>query len=294
MLPNNKRYISAIHSLHGSGTMETCRGFHTVEELNSTIVFDMNQPLITLSNRKLGYRFACAEAAWILSGDNRVSTIKPYSKQIEHFSDDGMLFYGAYGPKIVDQLSYVIKALADDTSSRQAVLNIWREKPGKSKDIPCTLSAQFMIRNDKLHVINTMRSSDIWLGVPYDLFNFSMLAAYVAIALKEYHNKKVDLGDIYMNAGSRHFYMDESDFGYGLKHITDVIINGTIEDFSYKPINLDLFNDPEEIVDHLWNLAKFGFSQEEGNIPGSFLTNEMHVYYELKRKRKQYEICQGE
>ena len=57
------------------------------------------------------------------------------------------------------------------------IINIWRENPRSSKDIPCTLSLQFFLREASdqlwLHTIATMRSNDAWLGVPYDTFNFN-------------------------------------------------------------------------------------------------------------------------
>ena len=91
---------------HGHETSP--RGQKTKELLGVKTMIDMTQPVITISERKLGYRFMAAEAAWIMSGDNRVATISPYSKAISNFSDDGILFFGAYGPRIRDQLGHVL------------------------------------------------------------------------------------------------------------------------------------------------------------------------------------------
>ena len=73
-----------------------------------------------------------AEALWILSGDNKVETIAPYNKNIKQFSDDGIIFQGAYGPRIISQLDYVIESLRKDRESRQAVLTIWNPNPKPS------------------------------------------------------------------------------------------------------------------------------------------------------------------
>ena len=45
-------------------------------------VIPMNRPVVTVPSRGLGTRFLVAEPAWILSGDNRLSTILPYARRI--------------------------------------------------------------------------------------------------------------------------------------------------------------------------------------------------------------------
>jgi hypothetical protein len=47
------------------------------------------------------------EAAWMLRGKNDVATVSKYAGAITRFSDNGITFFGAYGPKIIDQLPYV-------------------------------------------------------------------------------------------------------------------------------------------------------------------------------------------
>lgn len=143
-----------------------------------------------------------------------METIKPYSKQIERFSDDSVYFAGAYGPKVVEQLTYVVNQIHADLHTRQAVINIWRERPAQSKDIPCTLSLQFLTRDGRLNCVATMRSSDIWLGWVYDIFNFSMISAYIRELLIQRDPDKWNhlvLGELTLTAGSQHLYDSEWD-----------------------------------------------------------------------------------
>ncbi len=192
-----------------SGAKSSPRGKPVTELLGHSIAFDMRFPLVSLKGRDLGYKFAPAEAAWILTGDNRVASIERYSKFIWQFSDDGFFYQGAYGPQVVRQLSYVCDSLADDPDTRQAVMTIWEQNPRISRDIPCTVSFQFLIRENKLHVVQTMRSSDAWLGYPYDCFNAAMLAGYVMLLLRERKTRRLDiegLGTHMMMIGSSHIY----------------------------------------------------------------------------------------
>lgn len=160
---------------------------------------------LDLVDRKVNKAFMFAEAWWIISGNNRLCDIRPYMNIYANFSDDGIFLRGAYGPKIVDQMGHIVDVLEKDNDSRQAVLNIWRERPGGSKDIPCTTNMQFLIRDNKLDMVTTMRSHDLILGFTYDVFTFSMVAMSIKLLL---HTRgiEVELGDLYVTAGSMHIY----------------------------------------------------------------------------------------
>lgn len=180
------------------------RGMEVREVLAGTYAVKM-PAFIDLQARKVNVPFMFAEAAWILSGSNRLSDITPYMKGYGKYSDDGTFMRGAYGPKVVDQLGYVVDAIHKDNDTRQAVINIWRERPGTSKDIPCTLSLQFLLRDGVLSTVATMRSQDVILGFTYDVFTFSMVTKAVQLLLNA-RGIESRLGTLFLTAGSLHLY----------------------------------------------------------------------------------------
>ena len=207
--------------------------------------------------RKINNKFRAAEAAWILSGDNKVDTISKYCEKYAQYSDDGIFMNGAYGPPVVDQLPYIIKALLKDRFTRQAVISIWRPKPGESKDIPCTISLQFLIRNGELHCIANMRSNDIWLGTPYDIYTFSMIARYIIVSEKKFRVRGLQPGFLYLNSGSTHIY--EQDLKKAKKLIREiplVVHQESCADYNslWKGITNE-FSSGRELVDFLWSQA---------------------------------------
>lgn len=228
-------------------------GRTTKELIGKTTLVNMNQSVVTVPVRKLGYRFLAAEAAWILSGDNRVSTIAPYARHIKDYSDDGFSFFGAYGVKFREQASYVVDRLWKDQTTRQAVMTIWRERPGDTKDPPCTVALQWLIRAGQLHCVATMRSSDAWLGWVYDVHSFSMMSAYVLLMLRarspqrEWCQETV-LGNLHLTAGSQHLY--SLDWPISIEAVRD---EGAL--FEYRPFNSGEFTDPDDLTEHLWRLA---------------------------------------
>jgi thymidylate synthase len=258
----NRVWMEMVYDIIASGSDVAPRGNPTREILGHHSVVDMKRPVLTLLERKMGYKFMCASAAWILSGDNRVSTIKPYSKMVEKFSDDGKIFFGAYGPKIKEQLAYVTTCLRSDRESRQAVINIWRENPPKVKDVPCTLNHQFFIRDNRLNVVTHMRSNDVWLGFPYDVFDTSMLAGYILLCLGD---PSIELGLLYHSAGSRHLYESNR------KTADHVLRHPSGHAFTYESFDPYTFSGPDALIQHLWALAEHDYEK----ITGTFLVKAL-------------------
>ena len=176
---------------------------NTLELLSSSLSFDMNRPIVDNLSRKVNYGFMFGEAVYITAGQSNLSYLERHIKKFGDYSDMYPFQQGSYGPPFVEQVRYVVENLMENESSRQAVMTIWRPNPRRSKDIPCTIALQFLIRDDKLHTIVTMRSSDIFTGLIYDMFCFSAMSAVVLAYLELWH---VKLGTCWINAGSSHLY----------------------------------------------------------------------------------------
>lgn len=201
-------WLEALDDIIINGELVSPRGKLTSEIPQRTMVVNMRQPVLMVPDRSLSYRFMAAEAYWILSGDDTVAGIAPYNSRISGFSDDGDRFFGAYGPKVCGQLNYVVAKLKEDRDTRQAGLTIWRENPVATKDVPCTVAVFFSLRGMVLNAHVFMRSSDVWLGVPYDVFNFSMLAHLVCGLLNDERasDNVYSPGKLYLTAASSHLY----------------------------------------------------------------------------------------
>lgn len=205
-------FLETLYAILTLGATVTPRGKETRELQHHTIAVDMNRPLVACSARRLSKKFAAAEALWILRGDNRVEPLAKHAPRIREFSDDGETLAGAYGPRVVEQLDYVYDRLLKDSDTRQAVLTMWKPCPPPSKDIPCTVALDFKRRAGRLNCHAFMRSSDAWLGLPYDVFSFSMIAARIATRLNSVffpaRRELVTLGTLYLTASSSHLYAE--------------------------------------------------------------------------------------
>lgn len=196
-----KIYIEMLDLLLHRGRLVSPRTQATREIRGVQLcIQDYGYNILYHSQRGLNYKFMVAEWLWIANGLQDVKSIGYFNKKYFDFSDDGVVLYGAYGPPWVSQKAYVLRKLRKDPDSRQAVITLWKPSPPDSKDVPCTLTMHYMIREGQLNVVVNMRSSDIYLGIPYDIFTFSQLANEIAFELN------VERGQLIMQIGSSHVY----------------------------------------------------------------------------------------
>ncbi|MDO8769436.1 MAG: thymidylate synthase [Burkholderiaceae bacterium] len=147
------------------------------------------------------------ELLWYLKGTNRLDFIEYYISRYRQYSDDGEVIFGGYGPRIFGsdgnaQVLKIISLLRSKPDSRQAVVQIFdkTDLSAPHLDIPCTCTLQFMVRDGRLNLFASMRSNDAYMGLPHDVFAFTMIQELVARSLD------LDLGHYKHFAGSLHLY----------------------------------------------------------------------------------------
>lgn len=155
---------------------------------------------------------AIGELLWYLSGSNNLDFITYYIPKYARESEDKKTVYGGYGPRLFnlrnqhDQIDNVKRLLKKRPSSRKAVIQLFdgADVGGNHPEIPCTCTLQFLIRHGKLHMFVNMRSNDAFVGLPHDVFSFTMLQEIIARSLS------VEIGDYKHAVGSLHLYSKDA------------------------------------------------------------------------------------
>lgn len=192
---------------------------------------DPRNRIIDSPARAVNYGFAVGELCWYLRGDTDLETMLYYNKRMGQFSDDGKTINSAYGHRMFktrwlgnrftgcghemedkSQFDNIVQELVRDPDSRRAVMHIneppdlYRAVMSGSKDVPCTMSIQLLIRDRKLHMHVLMRSNDVVWGLPYDVFSFTCLQEAFLHLLKDQGAQVDDIGHYHHTAGSLHVY----------------------------------------------------------------------------------------
>lgn len=197
------------------------RGGETIEHTGVTLSFeDPEAVLLPIGvGRRVNTKLAAVEALELLAGEPDHGLLQRAAPSYaDVLVDPSDLNYGSYGLRLRYQLSNLYALLASDPETRRAVLSIWHpDDLTHDGDRPCTLTLQFLLRNDHLDLIVNMRSQDVWLGVPYDVFMFNQLQRSLARQLG------VAVGRYLHHVGSLHLYTRDFTAASGLHRLGDGI-----------------------------------------------------------------------
>jgi len=139
--------------------------------------------------RNLKPAIGAVEAAQLVAAVSDPNLVLKVAPQFGRYLDKehgDPFFWGAYGERIKLQAYNAINKLMTDLDTRQAIVTLWdpwMDNVKGKKDYPCTIALQFSIRDGLLDMNVIMRSNDVWLGLPYDVFQFTQLQASMARAM---------------------------------------------------------------------------------------------------------------
>lgn len=161
------------------------------------------------------------ELLWYLSRSNSLDLITYYVKRYAQESDDGLTVHGGYGPRLFamggqyNQVENVITLLKARPSTRRAVIQLFDagDIAATYKEIPCTCTLQFMVRDRRLQMLTHMRSNDAFIGLPHDVFAFTMLQEIIARSIGS------EIGSYKHTVGSLHLY--EADREHAVEYIQE-------------------------------------------------------------------------
>ncbi|HEY6763122.1 MAG TPA: thymidylate synthase [Baekduia sp.] len=146
---------------------------------------------------------------WVMAGSDDLDRISFYNSRGRAFSEDGRRLSGAFGARMRrsagDQLSRALDQLRADPASRRATIVFADPADSRqpTRDFPCALALQLLVRDGRLEVVTTMRSQSALMVLPYDAALFMGLHVWAAAALG------IPAGPHHWVANSFHVYEDE-------------------------------------------------------------------------------------
>jgi thymidylate synthase len=175
------------------------------EIVGATLVLTNPRARLSRSESKGKLFSALGEFFWYMSGTNGLGFIDYYIPNVYKKEADNGIVHSGYGDRLfsrfgINQLANIIEKLKTSPTSRQAVIQIFSALDLQYRSVPCTCTLQFLLRNERLHLLVNMRSNDAYLGLPHDVFAFTMIQEIIARSLN------VDVGIYKHFVGSLHLY----------------------------------------------------------------------------------------
>ena len=220
------QYQSLLQDILDNGTLKSDRtGTGTVSVFGRQIRHKMSEGFPLLTTKKLHFKSIVNELIWFLNGDTNIKWLNENGVKIwnEWATEDGDLgpVYGKQWTawptkdgKTINQIDYVVNALKTNPNSRRILFHGWNveflpdekvspkenAKNGKMALPPCHLLYQFYVVNNKLSSHLFIRSSDSFLGLPYNTASLACLTHMLA------QQCDLDVGEIVISLSDVHIY----------------------------------------------------------------------------------------
>ena len=203
-------FRSIFEDLFRIGKETAPRGLKVWEIENYNYELGPYQRFCSFKARNLNVDYIKKEFMWYLKGDKFDLSILEHAKIWKDLvNEDGSINsnYGQYifaGPM---QFDIVVNTLKEDKDSRRAIMTILQpyHLEMKTKDVPCTISISFRIRENKLNMTVRMRSQDAVFGMGNDAPAFSFIHEMIYNALLR-HYPDLEMGNYYHSVDSFHVY----------------------------------------------------------------------------------------
>ena len=201
-----KQYHELLKDILENGVVKGDRtGTGTTSVFGRQLRHDLGKGFPLLTTKKLHFKSITNELIWFLSGNTNIRWLNDHGVSIwnEWATEDGELgpVYGkqwtAWPTKdggSINQIDYVVNTLRTNPNSRRILFHGWnpeylpdesqspREnaRQGRMALPPCHLLYQFYVANGKLSAQLYIRSSDSFLGLPYNIASLALLTHMLA------------------------------------------------------------------------------------------------------------------
>lgn len=214
MTHSEYQYLKLMADIVKDGRSKPSRGISDLKSIfGYQIRFDMRQGFPLLTTKKMPFKILLHELFWFVSGSSQVDYLHEHKI---HYWDD-FLHEGSndlgrvYGVQWrhwqrpdgteFDQLQWVIDELKNNSDSKAIIVNAWNA--GELKEMrlpPCHTMFQFDLTKGKLRMHLYQRSSDVFLGLPFNIAQYALLLHMVA------HLIDAEPRELIISIGNAHLY----------------------------------------------------------------------------------------
>ena len=213
-----KEYHDLLEHILKNGIGKTDRtGTGTVSVFGYQMRFDLQKGFPLITTKKLHLRSIIHELLWFISGDTNIKYLKDNGVSIwdEWADKDGNLgpvygyqwrsWPGCNGEKI-DQLAKVIEQIKSSPDSRRHIVTAWNPADVEKMALPpCHALFQFYVAGGKLSCMLLQRSTDVFLGLPFNIASYALLTHMVA------QQCNLEVGEFIWTGGDTHLYNNHLD-----------------------------------------------------------------------------------
>jgi len=211
--------------------------------------YDLQEGFPIVTTRKIFWRGITTELCWFLNGDTNTKYLTDRGVHIwdGNASDNGNCgpIYGFqwrnFNGSGIDQIQNLIDDLITNPNSTRHIVTAWNPEQQRHMKLPaCHCFFQCHVEDEEiLHMQVSLRSSDVTLGLPFNISSYALLTHILA------KRCGYRIGHLWINLGNVHMYKE---------HLTTAL-----DQIRRDPLPLPELSLTSPLTHHLYNLDPLGF-----------------------------------
>ena len=210
-----RAYLDLLRHVRERGTRKADRtGTGTLSIFGPQLRFDLSAGFPLLTTKRVHLKSVIEELLWFLRGETNVRSLQEKGVRIwDEWADEQGELGPVYGRQWrawatadgghVDQVARAIDLLRSDPDSRRIIVSAWNVgELDRMALSPCHAFFQCYVANGRLSLQVYQRSCDIFLGVPFNIASYALLAHILA------QQADLKVGELVWTGGDCHLYLN--------------------------------------------------------------------------------------
>ncbi len=211
-------YLKLMAEILKNGKSKPTRGVHGIKSIfGYQMHFDLRHGFPLLTTKKMPFSLLLHELLWFVSGSSNIKYLQDHKIHYwDEFADKDLNLGPVYGVQWrhwkgqdgqeFDQLQWTIDQIKTNPHSKAIIVNAWNVADLEAMRLPpCHTMFQFDVTKGKLRMQLYQRSSDVFLGLPFNIAQYAMLLQMVASLTG------LEARELVISIGNAHLYNNHLD-----------------------------------------------------------------------------------
>lgn len=252
-----EQYHRLLRHIKTEGVRKQDRtGTGTISVFGYQMRFNLADGFPLITTKKVHWKSVVYELLWFLKGDTNIAWLNENGVSIwDEWADVNGDLGPVYGyqwrnwptpnGQSIDQLADVVAQIKTNPDSRRLLVTAWNPYHIPLMKLPpCHVVFQFYVANGKLSCMLYQRSTDVFLGLPFNIASYSLLTLMVAKVTG------LEPGEFIWSGGDTHLYLNhleqvEIQLNREPRPLPTVSLSDTVNslfEFQFSDINLANYN----------------------------------------------------
>lgn len=215
--PENQ-YLQLLVKILKDGKTKPTRGVVPIKSIfGYQMKFDFRHGFPLLTTKKMPFKILAHEQLWFVSGSSNIKYLQDHKIHYwDEFADKNLNLGPVYGvqwrhwkdPKggEIDQLAWAIDQIKNNPNSKAILVSAWNPADLEEMRLPpCHTMFQLDVTKGKLRMQLYQRSSDVFLGLPFNIAQYALLLEMLAEVTG------LEARELIVSIGNAHLYTNHVD-----------------------------------------------------------------------------------